>query len=81
MCRAGVFNRWPYPFEINKAGKEGKKKDLPLCEVLKYFQAEEFRSELYKFGLIGFDRFGRVPQDVNYPYARRHVYKVRICRS
>ena len=57
----------------------GKKKDLPLCEILKYFQAEEFRGELYKFGMIGFDRFGRVPQPVLDPYARRHVYKVRKC--
>ena len=78
---AALFERWDYPLEVNKGGENGTKKDLPLCEVLKYFQAPEFRdperSNLHKFGIIGFDRFGRAPVAILKPYARRHVYKVR----
>ena len=78
---AEVFASWAnFPFEVSKKGKQGPKKDLPLSAVLRYFQAEEFRGELQKFGLIGFDRFGRFAQPVSKPYARRHVYKVPHAR-
>lgn len=74
---AAVFASWDFPFEVSKSGNVGRKKDLPLATVLRYFQAQEFRAELQKFGVIGFDRFGRFAQPVTKPYARRHVYKVR----
>ena len=80
MHPTGVFERLEYPHEVFKsgpnAGKPGFKKDLPLREVLRYFQEEDFREELFKIGVIGFDRFGRFAVPVNYPYARRHVSKV-----
>lgn len=78
---AALFDGWEYPFESNAKNEPGRKKDLPLCEILKYFQHADFRqpdsSNLHKFGIIGFDRFGRAPVATLKPYARRHVYKVR----
>ena len=80
---AELFQSWKYPLESNTKNELGPKKDLPLREILKYFQAADFResdpnkSNLHKFGMIGFDRFGRPPTATRNPYARRHVYKVR----
>ena len=75
-----IFDGWKYPFETNAKNEIGRKKDLPLREILKYFQAAEFRrpdmSNLHKFGIIGFDRYGRAPVAALKSYARRHVYKV-----
>jgi len=69
-----------FPLERDaKTGQVGtRKRDLPLAEVLRFFQMDEFVDELHKFGIIGFDRYGRRPVDVVYPYARRHVYKAII---
>ena len=72
-----VFSALPYPLERFQDGRAGRKKDIPLCEVLAHFQAVEFRDELQKFGMIGFDRLGRREVSIINPFARRHVYKVR----
>ena len=53
---------------------------LPVPEMScpsAHFQAVEFRDELQKFGMIGFDRLGRREVSIINPFARRHVYKVR----
>ena len=81
-----VFTGLQYPLERFQDGRVGKRKDIPLCEVLVHFQAEDFRDELRKFGMIGFDRLGRrLGRDgvdtINNPFARRHVYKVRWQRA
>ena len=66
-----------YPFEENKNGETGKKKDIQLETVLSHFQHDEFRTDLAKFGLIGFGRIGKF-QSAKFPFARRHVYKAII---
>ena len=71
----------PYPIEVFQSGREGKMKDVPLSVVLEHFQHDDFRSELKKFGIIGFDRlssrhYTAVP--VKSAFARRHVGKAVI---
>jgi len=73
-----VFEGLPYPLERFRDNRTGQKKDVPLCEVLAHFQADEFRDELLKFGMIGFDRLGRREVAIVNPFARRHVYKAII---
>ena len=73
-----VFKSFGYPLEVFRDGRTGTKKDLPLREVLRHFQDPAFRDSLHKFGMIGFDRFGRRSTAVVQPYARRHVYKAVI---
>lgn len=67
-----------YPLERFQNGSAGQKRDIPLCEVLVHYQADEFRDELLKFGMIGFDRLGRREVEIVHPFARRHVYKAVI---
>jgi len=64
-------------FEHKKNGDAGKKKDIRLETVLLHFQHDDFRADLAKFGLIGFDRLG-YKSPAKFPFARRHVYKAII---
>ena len=52
------FKSLAYPIERLANGKEGTRRyrDIPLDYVLSHFQADAFRDELEKFGLIGFHR-------------------------
>eukprot|EP00656_Telonema_subtile_P013279 TRINITY_DN16737_c0_g1_i1.p1 TRINITY_DN16737_c0_g1~~TRINITY_DN16737_c0_g1_i1.p1 ORF type:complete len:348 (-),score=69.09 TRINITY_DN16737_c0_g1_i1:258-1301(-) len=73
-----TFANLGFPLEEFKDQRKGPKKDVPLGAVLRYFQEPDFREQLCKFGVLGFDRFGRREKPLAHPYARRHVYKALL---